>query len=368
MVQKSHSSNRSFNQNSVHKDLKKSLSELGAQIDGARKPSGSVLVANVHSQNVGASEENSHSLQRKRKRKVNDSDDDNLENQYLQGLTHGSATEDGRRNRHRYQQGQHEEVHSAAHEGLQSPESDADKPSTIILEHPSATLVPQHEAISLPDPKSELEKASRTVFLGNVSTVAIKSKSARATLIVHLESFIASLPEGDIAHKIESIRFRSTAFSNNGLPKKAAYARKELMDSTTKGTNAYVVYTTQSAAREAVNKLNGTVIFDRHLRVDGVAHPTKVDHRRCVFVGNLGFVDDESSINAAKDEENNRRPRKVREPADAEEGLWRQFSKAGVVESVRVIRDKATRVGKGFAYVQFQVRCLLSAIITNGSI
>lgn len=225
---------------------------------------------------------------------------------------------------------------------------------------------PQYESLSQSAQSSELQKASRTVFIGNVSTVTIKSKKARTTLINHLESFTADLPVGGIPHKIESIRFRSTAFSNNGLPKKVAFAKKELMDSTTKSTNAYAVYTTQSAAKEAVAKLNGTVLFDRHLRVDGVAHPAMIDHRRCVFVGNLGFVDDETAINAAKDEEGNQRPRKAREPADAEEGLWRQFSTAGVVESVRVIRDRDTRVGKGFAYIQFRVSYLISYVLLLG--
>jgi nucleolar protein 12 len=85
--------------------------------------------------------------------------------------------------------------------------------------------------------------------------------------------------------------------------------------------------------------------------VDGVAHPAKTDHRRCVFVGNLGFVDDESLLDQGG--ENERKRSKI--PSDIEEGLWRQFGKAGTVESVRVVRDEKTRVGKGFAYVQFEV-------------
>lgn len=272
------------------------------------------------------------------------------------------ATKDeaGRERRRQQQQERDGRVYSPDSKGTLSPKSDADIPISVDLKDQLATSPPPHETLSDSDQTLGLEKASRTVFLGNVSTITIKSKTARSNLIDHLESFMPNLPKGDITHKIESIRFRSTAFSNNGLPKKAAYAKKELMDSTTKSTNAYAVYTTPSAARDAVTKLNGTVIFDRHLRVDGVAHPTKVDHRRCVFVGNLGFVDDESMIDAAKDEDNNKRPRKAREPADAEEGLWKQFSKAGVVESVRVIRDKITRVGKGFAYVQFKVSCFIS--------
>lgn len=215
--------------------------------------------------------------------------------------------------------------------------------------------VPQHESLAPSQKEIELERASRTVFLANVSTSAIKSKTSRKTLLDHLGFFIPSLTTHTPPHKVESFRFRSTAFASSAVPKKAAYARKELMDATTKSTNAYAVYTTSLAARQAAKRLNGTMVLDRHLRVDGVAHPSKQDHRRCVFVGNLGFVDDESSIIAAADEESGKKPRKAKEPADIEEGLWRQFSKAGTVESVRVVRDKTTRVGKGFAYVQFQV-------------
>lgn len=287
-----------------------------------------------------------------------------MESRYLQRLNHESVEGEFGRNKRRQRLERDDKVHPSAHGEILSPESDADNPIMLNSEEQPSYLPPQHESLSHSEQSLEFEKASRTVFLGNVSTITIKSKTARATLINHLESFITSLPKGEITHKIESIRFRSIAFSNNGLPKKAAFAKKELMDSTTKSTNAYAIYTTQSAAKEAVAKLNGTVLFDRHLRVDGVAHPAKVDHRRCVFVGNLGFVDDESAINAAKDEEDNRKPRKARDPADAEEGLWRQFSKAGVVESVRVIRDKTTRVGKGFAYVQFRVSCLTACPAT----
>ena len=296
----------------------------------------------------------------KRKRKPND---DDLESRYMKSLAEEEAKDDIKRHGERKVKRRTEEdrLDSSRPENLESnidieesfKEDGANSPNTEI---------PQHESLTPSGREIELEKVSRTVFFANVSTAAIKSKTARKALIDHLGSFLPTLAERDVAHKIQSLRFRSTAFSSSGLPKKAAYTKKELMDSTTKSTNAYVVYTTHLAAKEAVNRLNGTVVLDRHLRVDGVAHPSKIDHRRCVFVGNLSFVDDESAINTAQDEENNKKPRKGKEPADAEEGLWRQFSKAGVVESVRVIRDKTTRVGKGFAYVQFQVghshRCL----------
>lgn len=218
--------------------------------------------------------------------------------------------------------------------------------------------VPQHESLELTRDQLELEKSTRTVFLANVSTSAIKSKTAKKALLDHLVSFSHSLSSSDKPHKVKSIRFRSTPFVSGVGPKKAAFAKKELMDTTAKSTNAYVVYTTSIAAREAVKQLNGTTVLDRHLLVDSVAHPRKTDHRRCVFVGNLGFVDDDSQINAAKAEQGDQKPRKKREPSDIEEGLWRQFGKAGSVESVRVVRDANTRVGKGFAYVQFEVSLL----------
>lgn len=212
--------------------------------------------------------------------------------------------------------------------------------------------VPVHESLAQSKEEVDLEKSSRTVFLANVSTLAISSKSAKKTLMAHLSSFLPDLiapPDGKPPHKVESLRFRSTAFVASARPKKAAFVKKELMETTTKSTNAYVVYSTAFAARESVKRLNGTIVLERHLRVDGVAHPSKVDHRRCVFVGNLGFVDDESLLDQGGETE--RKRSKI--PSDIEEGLWRQFSKAGTVESVRVIRDEKTRVGKGFAYVQF---------------
>ncbi|GIZ40557.1 hypothetical protein CKM354_000389100 [Cercospora kikuchii] len=212
---------------------------------------------------------------------------------------------------------------------------------------------PKHETEEAKD--VELEKANRTVFLGNVSTAAISSKSSRKALMNHLASFFPKLSgeKGTSKPKVESIRFRSTPYAS-AIPKKAAYAKKELMDATAKSTNAYAVYSTPALAREACQHLNGSVVLDRHLRVDSIAHPAKVDNRRCVFVGNLGFVDDESNIQEANEEDGREKRKRGKEPADIEEGLWRTFGKCGKVESVRVIRDSTTRVGKGIAYVQFE--------------
>ena len=215
------------------------------------------------------------------------------------------------------------------------------------------TAVSVHESVVDFNGSVTIEKASRTVFLGNVSTSAIKSKAAKKALLSHLSSFLEELPAEVGPHHIVSLRFRSTAFVSGAGPKRAAYAKKELMDETTKSTHAYAVYSTEIAARRAAMRLNGTVVLERHIRVDYVASPGVIDHKRCVFVGNLGFVDQEAVDDAVAGDNSQRRPR-GKEPADIEEGLWRIFNKAGKVQSVRVVRDGDTRVGKGFAYVQFE--------------
>lgn len=217
--------------------------------------------------------------------------------------------------------------------------------------------IPMHESLVQNKPADELEKASRTVFLSNVSIEAANSKKAKKTLMAHLSSILdkdASPPQ-----TIESLRFRSLPFSTAAMPKRAAFITKATMDATTHSANAYVVYSHMAVARTACTKLNGTVVLDRHLRVDSVAHPAEVDHRRCVFVGNLGFVDDETVLNLKVDEqgkEKTEKRKRTKVPMDVEEGLWRTFGQhAGKVESVRVVRDQVTRVGKGIAYVQFYV-------------
>lgn len=261
--------------------------------------------------------------ERKRKRKQ---DNDDLEEKYLAKLADDDESEpSGKR-----QKGEGEDAKEGA-----SEEEDA---------------VPVHESLTQENKQSETEKATRTVFLGNVATEAISSKSAKKELMKHLASVLdkdASPPQ-----KIESLRFRSVAFSTGSMPKRAAYITKALMDATTKSTNAYAVFSDPAAARKVVAELNGTEILGRHIRVDSVAHPSPMNHRSCVFVGNLGFVDDETVLNRQADGDTVEKKRN-KVPSDIEEGLWRTFGTQGKVENVRVIRDSKTRVGKGFAYVQF---------------
>ncbi|KAI9809011.1 MAG: hypothetical protein M1825_002300 [Sarcosagium campestre] len=294
---------------------------------------------------------------RKRKRKA---EPEEVEEGYMRRVAKEEEKEEEERARERKAKKMRESARKADGDGSNdesddSAASQASRSQDDDIEDTMSTdtgSILQHETINTTKSATEVDKASRTVFLSNVSTLAITSKSAKRLLLAHLSSFFEEVRgSSDDTLKIESIRFRSTPYSSTVLPKRAAFARKELMDSTTKSTNAYVVYSSELAAREASKRLNATVILDRHLRVDSVAHPAKTDHKRCVFVGNLGYVDDQSSMDAA--DHNGRRSQENKQPADVEEGLWREFGKVGEVESVRVVRDSKTRVGKGIAYVQF---------------
>jgi len=300
---------------------------------------------------LSRSQDNDSSRKRKRKHQ-----EVALEDLYMQRLAADEAKEETKRKSDVGRKRQ-----KTANEPADDPEDSSseveeaggrDMEEDEMIDEAAGSPVPQHESLAPSQDLNDVEKASRTVFLGNVSSSAITSKANKKTLSAHLTSFLASLPTQDPPHKLVSIRFRSTAYSSN-VPKKAAFAKKELMDATTRSTNAYAVYSTQVAAREAAKRLNGTVVLDRHLRVDEVAHPAKMVSRRCVFIGNLSVVDDDSAIQAQAAAYQDRKPKKNKQPADVEEGLWREFGKVGTVESVRVVRDSKTRVGLGIAYVQF---------------
>lgn len=301
-----------------------------------------------------AAEEDAKNIRRSRKRRrVHHGED--LESSYLNRLAQEEVKEEVHRQAMRqFQIGRPGQRPEKVIESVTSRQdlSSADLSSASSEEEDMN--VPQHESISGLDASATLSKAARTVFLSNVSTAAIKAKSAKKILLTHLASPLHALGKDDPPPKLESLRFRSTAFASGVGPKRAAFAKKELMEDTTASTNAYAVYSSEAAARIAASKLNGTIVLDRHLRADYAAQPAVIDHRRCVFVGNLSFVDREIVENPNVSEDRKPRRPKAKEPADAEEGLWRTFGRAGTVESVRVVRDRETRVGKGFAYVQFK--------------
>ncbi|CAG9794652.1 unnamed protein product [Diatraea saccharalis] len=126
---------------------------------------------------------------------------------------------------------------------------------------------------------------------------------------------------------IETVRIRTVPVKDARVTPKLAIIKNELHPERST-VNVYVKFRDASSVEQALVE-NNTVIGDCHLRVTrsdttGAEH----DPRNAVFVGNVPF-------------------------AIEDETLREKFAKCGDIDSVRIIRDKKTNAGKGFAYVNF---------------
>lgn len=247
-----------------------------------------------------------------KKRSRSEDDHDSLERDHLAKLTGTDKETEEKKSKKSKKQKKAEKK--------ETDENDADSDEKDSEQTDSEKKSSKGRAAKTVDLKAEeLEKAGRTVFVGNVSNSVITSKS---TYKKFKKLFAA-------VGSVDSIRFRSIAF-DEALPRKVAFVKKALHD-TRDTLNAYVVFKEEKASRKAPQTLNATTFEDFHIRVDHVSHPSPKDNKRTIFVGNLDFE-------------------------EQEENLWKYFnSKTGNdVESVRVVRDAKTNLGKGFALVQFK--------------
>ena len=158
---------------------------------------------------------------------------------------------------------------------------------------------------------SEPARLERTIFVGNVPVT-----SSRKTLKKLFLKY----------GKIETVRIRSAPVSNTKTAKKVAVIKKEFHDDR-HSFNAYIVFQEKKSCTAALQS-NGEEFGGLHLRVDLATKP-EPDHKRSIFVGNLPFNTEE-------------------------EELRKHFEDCGDVESVRIIRDKTTGLGKGFGYILFK--------------
>ncbi|KAH8915143.1 hypothetical protein BT69DRAFT_1289209 [Atractiella rhizophila] len=270
-----------------------------------------------------------------------------------------------------------------------------------------------HESVARQNrkPKSAEEKDlenSRTIFVGNVPVEVSKQRSLQKPLIRHLLSYLpSSIPSASV--KVQSMRFRSVAFSSSIFGRRSEVTEEELegvsrsrkraklwkveqgeekaelkdetegrgngraltemekrkiafvkgeVNANSKACNAYVVFadrnaevdgegkdvTAQDVVRELVKNANGSVFMDRTLVVDSLSkEKKKVDTdelRRTIYVGNLDFAEDEEKLRKSLEA-------KLKEEMGAPED-------GGYVQRVRIVRDRKTGLGKGFAYVVFQ--------------
>ena len=167
------------------------------------------------------------------------------------------------------------------------------------------------------DPRKE-----RTVFVGNLPPT-ITRRRLKQLFSQH--------------GKIESVRLRSIVVEKGRLPVRVAKRKQEQISSST--INSYVVYAEEESARKAL-ELNGASVGDRHIRVDMATGGREHVHERSVFVGGLPYgVDDEDFRTA--------------------------FEKYGDVESVRVVREPKTGIGKGFGFVTYRDRSGVMFAVQN---
>jgi len=161
------------------------------------------------------------------------------------------------------------------------------------------------------DPRSE-----RTVFIGN-----IPNSCNRKDVKNLLKSY----------GTIDSIRLRSIKVTEGERPARVARrTQKQIVENST--FNAYVVFSSSIEAESCLD-LNGTLLQGRHIRVDWVEkksiNPTENQHS--VFVGNLPFDADEEKMRDV-------------------------FSSCGDIESIRLVRDSKSGIGKGFGFILFADR------------
>ena len=163
--------------------------------------------------------------------------------------------------------------------------------------------------------RSRDPRDKKTVFVGNISLPCTRK------LIKHLFKKYGT---------VESVRLRSMRVQPGELPAKIALRRqKQIVEGSC--CNAYVVMSTQEEAENSL-AANGVLFQGRHLRVDLLSGKSKSKSKdvqsKSVFVGNLPFTADEEKLREA-------------------------FSPCGQVETVRIVRDKKTGIGKGFGFVSF---------------
>jgi len=160
---------------------------------------------------------------------------------------------------------------------------------------------------------TDSEKSKRTVFVGNLPPTCTKKQ-----LVKMFCRF----------GKIESLRFRC-ARGSKMLPKRTI--AKQGWTDTEQSVNEIVAYIVFEKEEDMMKSLesNGTLLDDRHIRVDIVEGASQHKHSHSVFVGNLPFT-------------------------MTNERLRETFQHFGEIEGTRVIRDKKTGCGKGFGFVLFK--------------
>ena len=210
---------------------------------------------------------------------------------------------------------------------LQNDGDDDDMPEAKFTQ-PSKKFKVQQEEMNRQKPKSE-ETEKRTVFVGNLPTEITAKKLKK-----YFDQF----------GTIETVRFRGAARPDLKTTKKQAIIQKKFHEKRN-SLIAFVRFKEEDSAKQSL-KLNGSSIEDKVLRVDlACKSEGTVDQSKAIFVGNVPFDIDEDS-------------------------LIKHFTKCGKIESVRIVRDAKSGIGKGFCYVNFYKRAgvKLAIDLMNGTL
>ncbi|WVQ74621.1 hypothetical protein IAR50_004222 [Cryptococcus sp. DSM 104548] len=269
----------------------------------------------------------------------------------------------------------------------------------------------------VPEEEPAADKNRRTVFVGNLPIDAAKSKAILNQLKAHIKSFVPTAkiesvrfrsvafatptdsvptedPEKDAISRAKREKLRTAAWrkkddkDNEAVDehkvyidakgkRKVAFIKKDFhpdIDS----CNAYVVFghphpnrsanvapvmNPYDAAAEIISSANASTFLSRTLRFDAVRLPSSVglasatnalskrdawlpsnaDPKKSLFVGGLDYAAKEEDLRVYFEE-----LVKAERGQNKEAGKW--------VTGVRIVRDKETQLGKGFAYVHFSDR------------
>ncbi|XP_025419852.1 RNA-binding protein 34 [Sipha flava] len=182
----------------------------------------------------------------------------------------------------------------------------------------SITILNKNKFSKKPDIKSStdyIEKESRTVFVGNVPV------NIKMTLIKKLFKQFG---------EVETTRLRSVAVNNLEVPKRVSIMKGDFHPQRNTA-NVYVRFKTVEEAQRAL-VLNATTFEGHTIRVDMALNSGhKQNKNKGIFIGNLPY-------NIQEDE------------------IWEFFNDCGIISAVRLVRDNATGVSKGFGYVDFETK------------
>uniref|UniRef100_A0A915A9D1 RRM domain-containing protein n=1 Tax=Parascaris univalens TaxID=6257 RepID=A0A915A9D1_PARUN len=170
------------------------------------------------------------------------------------------------------------------------------------------------------------EEKERTIFIGNAPTSATRKS------IKKLFSKYGA---------IESVRLRSVWSGNTKLSKRIAVLKNDLSPKM-HSLHFYVKFVNADSVKAALD-MNGEKLDDHKLRVDSCTSKRNYDSQKTVFIGNVPF-------------------------GTHDDDLCTHFEKCGDIDFVRIVRDRATGVGKGIAFVAFKETAVIPiALKMDGS-